>query len=168
MPAVRFRPLSTEDLDGVGALFATCFSAPPWNEAWSRDAARARLAPMIRAPGARGMVAVHDGSIVGVALGQVEGWLDRPLFLLQEFCVSPAYRGDGVGTRLLTDLLRGVSAGDAAGAVYLLTDENSPAKAFYEKLGFAPSTRKIVMGAAIGDILSAASAGRGEPAEQRA
>lgn len=146
------RPLSADDLDDISSLFVACFSAPPWGEGWSDDAARARLSALMQAASCRGVVALRDGAIVGMALGQIEHWLNDSLFLLQEFCVLPKQQNQGIGRALLSELLPGLAAKEQVAAVYLLTDRASPAQAFYEKFGFAPSAKKLVMGAAIGSL----------------
>lgn len=152
------RPLSVSDLEGLSQLFVACFSAPPWNEAWSLSAAQARISNMLQAQSCRGVVAVLDGSVIGMAFGQIEGWLNANFFLLQEFCVSPSHQNQGIGKALLSELLPRLASVESVGAVYLLTDHASPAQAFYEKFGFVTSPKKVVMGAAINSLISNAKA----------
>lgn len=147
------RPLSISDLEGLSHLFVSCFSTPPWNEAWSFPAAHERLSNMIQVPSCRGVVAVLDDTIVGAAFGQIEGWIHDKLFLLQEFCVSPPHQKRGIGKALLCELLPRLARAEHVSAVYLLTDHASPAQAFYERLGFAPSAKKVVMGATMASLL---------------
>ncbi|MGE5386117.1 MAG: GNAT family N-acetyltransferase [Betaproteobacteria bacterium] len=152
------RPISADDLEGLSQLFVACFSAPPWKEKWCISAAHVRISRMIQSQSCRGVVAVLDSSIVGMAFGQIEGWLDGNLFLLQEFCVSPSHQHQGIGRALLSELLTDLSSIDNVGAVYLLTDHASPAQSFYEKFGFVPSAKKVVMGAAISSLIANANA----------
>jgi len=74
--------------------------------------------------------------------------------LLQEFCVSPPHQKRGISKALLCELLPRLAGAEHVGAVYLLTDHASPAQAFYERLGFAPSANKVVMGAAMASLLA--------------
>ena len=148
------RSISVNDLEGLSQLFVACFSAPPWNENWSPSAGRARISSMVQAQTCRGVVAVLDGSIIGMAFGQIEGWLNSNIFLLQEFCVSPSHQSQGIGKALLSELLLSLADTENVGAVYLLTDHASPAQAFYEKFGFVTSAKKVVMGAAISSLIS--------------
>jgi hypothetical protein len=54
----------------------------------------------------RGVVAFEGEQAVGFALGQVEGWIDGNLFLLQETCVVPGRQRSGLGGRLVEWLPR--------------------------------------------------------------
>jgi aminoglycoside 6'-N-acetyltransferase I len=150
---MNIRPISPSDLDSLAKLFAACFSSPPWNEPWTAEAARCRIAPMIETNSCRGLLATVEDVIVGVAFGQVEGWLDRSLFLLQELFVSPDNQNKGIAKALVAQLVSEVTATDRVFAMYLLTDRGSPAEAFYSKLGFSPSPRKLVMGAAVNNLV---------------
>ena len=154
---MNIRPISASDLESISQLFVACFSAPPWHENWSISAGRARISSMVQAQSCRGTVAVLDGSIIGMAFGQVEAWHSSNLFLLQEFCVSPSHQNQGIGKALLSELFPSLAAAENVGAVYLLTDRASPAQAFYEKFGFVTSAKKVVMSAAIGPLVSNAS-----------
>ncbi len=154
---MNIRPISVSDLDGLVELFVACFSAPPWSENWSISAGRARISSMLQAESCRGVVAVLDGAIIGMAFGQIEGWLNANLFVLQEFCVVPSCQNKGIGKALLADLLPRL-AEEHVGSFYLLTDHASPAYDFYTKFGFVTSSKKVVMGAAISTLMSKAKA----------
>jgi aminoglycoside 6'-N-acetyltransferase I len=145
---VEIRPAGEQDLAELAGVFVACFSAPPWNEPWSSEAARKRLQMMLSAPTARALVAVENGAVVGMALGQVEGWLNGNLFLVQELCVLPSRQRVGIGQSLLQALCAKVCKADEVMAVYLLTDAESPAEVFYCQQGFARSSEKVLLGAA--------------------
>ena len=71
------------------------------------------------------------------------GWSPSGLSIV-ELCVAPAFRGRGLGRRLLTDLC---SAADITGlAVKLTVDaENAVARHLYESLGFHVSVDQVHM-----------------------
>lgn len=89
----------------------------------------------------------HENSVVGMAFGQVEGWLNGNLFLMQELCVSPQYQRQGLSKAMLAKLVPELKENDKVIATYLLTDRGSVAEDFYNKIGFTCSARKIVMSA---------------------
>ncbi len=143
---LRIRDMVTSDLEAVASLFIACFATAPWNERWTLATAKIRLSLFASAPAFRGAVATEAGEVVAMALGQVEGWLDGSLFLLQEMCVSPNQQRSGVGTRLLDYLLVRVADADQVRAAYLLTNASSAAESFYLQRGFRRSDVKIVLG----------------------
>lgn len=154
---MEIRNIDETDTEQVADLFAACFSAAPWNEPWTSTAAHSRIAPMIRSETCRGAVAIHEHKIVGMAFGQVEGWMNGNLFLLQEMCVTPNSQRTGLGEMLLDYLIKEVADRDNIIAIYLLTNRDVPAASFYSKHNFAASSKKIVMGASVQSILSAKS-----------
>lgn len=155
---VNIRAIESSDADSLALLFANTFSSPPWNEPWTFDAARARIVPMIGTASCRGLLATAGSEVVGVAFGQIEGWLNGNLFFIQELYVSPKHQHKGIAKALLVRLATELQTVDRVDALYLLTDRGSPAESFYGKLGFAPSPKKIVLGAAVKSLASHALA----------
>jgi aminoglycoside 6'-N-acetyltransferase I len=129
----------------LGRIFKECFAAPPWNEAWSDEAAVRRLSQFMGTDTCRGVVAFERGRPVGFALGQIEGWVDGNLFLVQEMCVVSDRQRSGLGGQLLERLRRDVETRDHVSGTYLLTDAGSAAEAFYLAQGFQRSGRKVVL-----------------------
>lgn len=141
-----FRAIVISDLFGLASIFARCFSAEPWNEAWTFESSLNRLKLFSSAPTFRGAIATEGDNIVGMAMGQIEGWVDGSLIVLQEMCVVPEHQNSGIGTALLQFMLESVSRTDHAVASYLLTDAESMAESFYVRRGFKRSETKIVLG----------------------
>lgn len=152
------RNIDETDTEQVADLFAACFSAEPWNEPWTSAAAHSRIAPMIRSETCRGAVAIHEQKIVGMAFGQVEGWINGNLFLLQEMCVMPNSQRTGLGKLLLDFLVKEIADRDNIIAIYLLTNRDAPAASFYSKHHFSASPEKVVMGSSVRSFLDAKSA----------
>ena len=137
-----------DDLDAITAAFVQCFNGPPWNDGWSTAAASERLAGILEARHFRGAVAVSDGKVVGLILGQKERWVDAYRFYLQEMCVLPERQRSGVGRALLrhvTERLRG----EGTEKIYLITGPDSGAAAFYSAHGYYASRGRIVMASSI-------------------
>ena len=133
-------PLTEDHLDDVVALYVDVFANPPWDEAWTTEDARRRLAPMVAAPGAAGVLAVGDDAVVGMALGVVERQVGHDVFLLREMCVLPERQRSGIGGAMLDALDQRLEVA----SWYLLTARESPAAAFYESHGFRPAGRMAV------------------------
>ncbi len=81
------------------------------------------------------VIAELDGAAVGMAFllpCEAEG---RPCFYIYGVCVSPEYRGSGIGKRLLSFAAETAAAQDAR---VILHPENPSLFPFYEKAGFSP------------------------------
>lgn len=156
-PMSSIRTISEQDSDRLAALFVECFSSPPWNEPWTHAAARERISLMLSAPSCRGVVALEGEAVVGMTLGQLEGWIEGKLFLVQELCVSPSHQRNGLGAALLRAVVDHAQALENVVAVYLLTDPDSPAEAFHRQQGLARGD-KIVMSASVGRLMKSGSA----------
>lgn len=139
------RAVSAADVELIASVFVACFSAPPWNEPWIPEAAVRRLSLFAAAPAFRGIVAMDEGRAVAMAVGQIEGWTQGNLFLLQEMCVLPDRQRTGIGRRLLDQFLSQLRDIDQVSEVYLLTDRGSDAESFYLGRGFRRGDRKIVL-----------------------
>jgi aminoglycoside 6'-N-acetyltransferase I len=142
---LTFRPASASDAELLASVFMECFAGPPWNEPWSLETAVRRISLFAAAPTFRGIVAIEGSHAVALALGQIEGWTQGNLFLLQEMCVLPDRQGSGIGSRLLDHLLSRLRDHDDVIEMYLLTDAGSEAESFYLGRGFRRSDRKVVL-----------------------
>lgn len=86
-----------------------------------------------------------DEEIAGMAnaLITVSTALGAPALLLEDVIIAAPYRGRGLGRRLVEHVLDWARA-QGMGRVTLLADQdNGPALAFYEQLGFAPSAMVV-------------------------
>jgi ribosomal protein S18 acetylase RimI-like enzyme len=82
----------------------------------------------------RSLGAYEDDHLIAVALAEAATWSNR--LWLHEFHVAEAYRGKGIGTRLMNAL---IALGQQAGfrALFCETQTtNVPAIRFYRKMGF--------------------------------
>ncbi len=86
-----------------------------------------------------------DGKVVGMAnaLITVSTALGTPVVLLEDVIVGKSHRGGGLGRRLVEHVCDWAKA-QGMGRVTLLADEeNTPALAFYAKLGFTKSAMVV-------------------------
>ncbi len=142
---MNVRPIQSNDIPRCAELFAAAFVCAPWSEAWSIADATARLDEVYRTPGAYGVVAEDDATLVGFALGYTEQLNREQHFYLKEMAVAPERQHEGVGTAMLEALCRALAAMGIT-VIYLLTLRDSPAQAFYEKSGFQVNSGMVVMG----------------------
>lgn len=83
------------------------------------------------------LVAEHDGAPAGFALffHNFSTFLGRPGIYLEDLYVKPAFRGAGVGKRLLVYLARLAKERDCGRLEWSVLDWNEPSIGFYRKLG---------------------------------
>jgi len=74
----------------------------------------------------------HDGTIVGVVLGTHDGrkgWINR-------LAVVPAWRGQGIATKLVREVERRIRAQGIEIVTCLIEDDNEDSMRFFEALGY--------------------------------
>lgn len=137
-PSVRVRPMAREDLAAVWTLlrgFAEYehltheFTGSPERlAAHAFDGADPRLAVF---------VAEREGTLVGLAITHLlfSTFWTRPLLWLEDLYVDPAHRGAGAGLALMQAVAAHALASGAPRVDWAVLDWNTPAIAFYERLG---------------------------------
>ena len=85
-----------------------------------------------------GKVAGMANALITVSTAQ-----GAPVLLLEDVIVSRAHRGAGLGRRLVEHVYTWARSQGMARVTLLADQENAPALAFYEKLGFAPSAMVV-------------------------
>jgi GNAT superfamily N-acetyltransferase len=97
------------------------------------------------APSAAAVLARVDGSPAGFALyfHNFSTFLGKPGLYLEDLYVRPAFRGRGVGKRLLVHLAELALNRGCGRFEWAVLDWNRPARDFYESLGAAPNAEWI-------------------------
>ena len=113
----------------VAALEKICFSMP-----WSETSIRSELTN----PLSLWLVAVEDGCVAGYIGSQsVMGEAD-----MMNVAVLPAQRRKGIAEKLVVALVKALARNDVRCLTLEVRASNEPAKALYEKLGFASVGRR--------------------------
>jgi [ribosomal protein S18]-alanine N-acetyltransferase len=123
---ILLAPLTDEDVDSAVELEARTYSTP-WSEQVFRDE--------LEAPGRTYIKAVDpQGRLVGYAgLMQVGDEAH-----ITTVVVDPDYRGGGIGTRLMFDLVRTAVSEGAHSLTLEVRVSNAAAQALYRRFGMAP------------------------------
>ena len=92
-------------------------------------------------PALFGLVAEHDGEVVGIALWflNFSTWQGVHGIYLEDLYVRPAARRGGHGRALLTELARIADARGYQRLDWAVLDWNTPSQAFYRSLGAFPT-----------------------------
>jgi len=115
-------------------------------------------------PAAHVVLAQQDGETAGFALWftSFSTFLARPGVHLEDLFVFPAYRGRGIGRRLLTHLAAIAVERGYGRLEWAVLDWNADAIGFYESLGAVPMTEwktYRLAGAALAAVGGAAASG---------
>jgi GNAT superfamily N-acetyltransferase len=141
---MKLQPIEHFHLKECADLFTSVFSNPPWNETWSYESALSRLKDCYDTPGSYGVVAIAENKAFGFAIGYAETWYEDKHFYLKEMCVQSMQQRSGIGTKIIDALYQDL-ASQGVSMIYLLTVQDSPAAAFYEKCGFSNHSKMTMM-----------------------
>ena len=105
------------------------------------------------------LIAEHDGAPAGFALffHTFSTFLGKPGIYLEDLYVKPAFRGSGIGKKLLVHLASLAKRRGCGRLEWWVLDWNEPSIGFYKKLGAVPMddwTVYRVSGSALEDLAS--------------
>jgi len=93
------------------------------------------------------LVVERDGEVIGYTYAGVEGHdymaLRGPAGVLYDIVVDPAYRGNGIGRRLLDATLAALKARGAPRVVLSTAEGNVAARRLFVAAGFRPTMREM-------------------------
>jgi ribosomal protein S18 acetylase RimI-like enzyme len=139
-PGLTFRPIRDSDQDFLCALYASTRAdelAPvPWSAEEKRQFLQQQFSLQHRHyqqvyPDADYLLVLHAGD----AIGRIYLARDRDALNLIDIALLPEWRGRGIGSALLAELID--EAEREYGVIELHVESNNPAKRLYERLGFA-------------------------------
>ena len=134
--AYELKQLTGQDQEQMIAFYTGVFNQPPWNDDWSD---KAQLSSYIEdLTGNKNSVAFgffRGEEMVGLSMGSIRHWYQGTEYFIDEFCVRTDLQGQGIGTAFLNAVEDRVRAMGVV-HIFLLTDRDVPAFAFYRKNGF--------------------------------
>lgn len=145
-PWFRSRAILEQDLDECAQIYIEAYSQEPWLKEWGFVDAKNRLGTAFHKKETLGLVMEkEDGRIAGFVLGSLEQYLVAKNYFLQELCVHPEQQKQGLGGRLVHDLMDMLRSIDVT-YIYLLTRSDTGLEQFYGKHGFQDQNFLRVMG----------------------
>lgn len=136
--------MGRDHLADCARLYAAVFNLSPWNGKWTARTAAKHIRECFVDSNFRGIIAIEAGQPIAFAYGVVSQWENERRFHLKEMCVRRSQQRGGVGTRLLTHLMKKLKAENVR-QISLGTGRDTPAKRFYLKLGFKTDPEIIIM-----------------------
>ena len=137
---------TTDDLEPMADLLAELFTLESdFKPERRKQIAGLRLILNNREVGQLFVLRV-DGRVAGMAnaLFTVSTAEGRRVILLEDVIVKSAYRGTGLGRRLVEHILAWAAANGLPRVTLLADKDNAPALAFYERLGFEHSAMRVL------------------------
>ena len=133
---MEFVKLDETDLPEIAQLYKISFAGEPWNDDWSdEEQLMAYVSEVSSGFGGLNFGLRREGKLVAVSLGHIRHWWEGTNYNIEELCVDPACRGQGIGTGFMHLIEKEVKALGLAG-IFLQTDSDKPSYGFYQKNGF--------------------------------
>jgi ribosomal protein S18 acetylase RimI-like enzyme len=128
---MEIRRMRDEDLEAVARLYLAAYGVD-----WSLDGAQKYIEKFYRFEPASCFVAAVDGGVSGAVLGfSFEREMGLVLFI-QELCVHPDQRNQGIGKKLVTTLRESFLKSPSRVAIKPLVKADTHVFNFYNSLGF--------------------------------
>ncbi|MED0731685.1 GNAT family N-acetyltransferase, partial [Aneurinibacillus aneurinilyticus] len=137
-------PVTADNLEQCITLYSRVFNSEPWNENWTHEAARSRLSDLLHTPKSLIFALFSHQRLVGFIGGNCKETDKGTTFYLAELCIDNQAQGNGYGSRLLSHLENELKKQNVQ-SIYLLTMDDSQAKAFYNKNSYVINDKRIVM-----------------------
>ncbi|MBQ1875524.1 MAG: ribosomal protein S18-alanine N-acetyltransferase [Selenomonas sp.] len=127
--SVSFREMVPDDADVVAAVEAACFPVPWSRESFWREASNEHTCYRL---------AVADEQVVGFA----GCWVTCDEAQITNIALLPDWRGQGLGTRLMADLMAAAKARGCTAMTLEVRPSNTAALALYHHYGFKEAGRR--------------------------
>ena len=120
----------------IGALFADVFSKEPWKDDWSdKKQLQFYIQDLIGQNNSLTFGLYEKDALIGVAMGRIKHWYSGTEYCIDELCISAQRQGRGLGAQFIREI-EGACKALGIKHLFLLTADNVPAYAFYQKQGF--------------------------------
>lgn len=136
MMKYSFKRLDESAAAVIRELFVSVFTKEPWNDDWS-DASQLQLYihDLIGQNNSLTFGIYEETELIGVSMGHIRHWYSGTEYYISELCISTSKQGKGVGTLFIGEIEKACKELGLT-HIFLLTENNVPAYAFYQKRGF--------------------------------
>ena len=132
----EFKVLDETYLPQMAQLYKAAFQGEPWNDNWSDIE---QLNEYIKEISCNYRSLNYglfiDGELSALSIGRIRHWWEGTNYNIEEFCVAPDMRGQGIGSRFMSMIETDVRSRGLCG-IFLKTDNDKPSYGFYHKNGF--------------------------------
>lgn len=127
--SLQFREMVPDDAEAVAAIERETFPTPWSRESFWREAANENTCYRL---------ALAGDAVIGFA----GAWLSFGDAQVTNIAIREAYRGKGVGTALMADLIEACKARGCTAMTLEVRPSNAPALALYHRYGFKEAGRR--------------------------
>ncbi|MCI9552192.1 MAG: GNAT family N-acetyltransferase [Acutalibacter sp.] len=144
------RQLDIRAAEQAKALFAGVFTQEPWNDDWSdQKQLEAYMQDLMGQNNSLSFGLYKGAKLVALSMGRVKHWYEGTEYCIDELCVGASYQGKGVGRLFVREIEKACRALGLT-HIFLLTDKDVPAFAFYQKQGFCHLENNAAFAKALG------------------
>ena len=136
--------LGPENLEAIKAVFVSVFTKEPWCDDWSDEEQLDLYIRDLTGQGYSLTYGLFDDTdeLIGISLGYIKHWYSGTEYIINELCIRTDRQGAGAGTFFLREIEKAIRELGLK-QIFLLTDSNVPAYAFYRKNGFIESETNV-------------------------
>lgn len=138
------RKYENTDLMACATIFKEVFTEENWGCVWTQERTELYLGDLVENKKFVGFVSEENGKVNGAIFACVKVSWNNDEIHVDELIVAPDKQRCGIGKQLLSALKDYSKDSNLAGIV-LYTNEQAPAKSFYEKNDFELSDGTICM-----------------------
>ena len=132
----EFKRIGINEIEAIKELFVSVFTIEPWNDDWSnQEQLDLYLADLVCQSNSLTYGLYENEKMIGVSMGHIKHWFSGTEYYIDELCVQTDKQGNGVGTHFLKEIEREIKDIGLV-QIFLQTENNVPAYAFYQKNGF--------------------------------
>lgn len=133
------------NVEQVIDLFIDTFTRAPWFDVYESREQVERFFARFRADNYfLGYILWDQNQPIALSMGTKKPWIEGMEYVIDQFCVAPAYQGQKVGTYFLTQIEQEIIK-MGLNAILLNTDKGVPAEAFYRKAGFRSLDQNLLL-----------------------
>lgn len=133
---MELRVLTIKDREAISELFKDVFSNEPWNDDWSnREQLDAYISDLISQNNSLTFGYFDGERMAGLSMGHVKHWYTATEYIIEEFCIARLFQRMGIGSAFMNEI-EAYLLKNGIRQIFLQTDRNVPAYAFYMKRGF--------------------------------
>lgn len=133
---MNLRVLTIQDKASITALFKDVFTQEPWNDDWSDpEQLHAYIDDLIMQSNSLTIGYFRGEELVGLSMGRIKHWYQGTEYCIDEFCIAGRFQNKGIGSSFLREIEACLKE-KGIRHIFLQTDKDVPAHAFYLKNGF--------------------------------
>ena len=131
-----FKRIGMNEIELIKELYISVFTIEPWNDDWSdRKQLDLYLSDLVGQSNSLTYGLFENEQLIGVSMGRIRHWYSGTEYYIDELCIKTDKQGSGIGTIFIKEIEKAIKEIGMT-HIFLQTDNDVPAYAFYKKNGF--------------------------------